>query len=69
MLPAKQRVVIILHYYYSMTLPEMASSLRTSENTLKKRIQAALNNLRRILRVSSDAIDVTASSPSVFSAA
>lgn len=51
-LPAKQRDVIILHYYHSMTLPEMARALSTSENTLKKRIQAALTNLRRLLRVS-----------------
>jgi RNA polymerase sigma-70 factor, ECF subfamily len=51
-LPAKQRDVIVLHYYHSMTLPEMASALSTSENTLKKRIQAALTNLRRLLRVS-----------------
>ncbi len=50
-LPIKQRVVIVLHYYNGMTLPEMASSLSTSENTLKKRIQAALTNLRRVLRV------------------
>lgn len=50
-LPVKQRVVIVLHYYNSMTLPEMAQALKTSENTLKKRIQAALTNLRRILRV------------------
>ena len=49
-LPMKQRVVIILHYYNSMTLPEMANALKISENTLKKRIQAALVNLRRILR-------------------
>ncbi|GCE26986.1 hypothetical protein KDA_24700 [Dictyobacter alpinus] len=49
-LPLKQRVVIVLHYYNSMTLPEMAQTLQTSENTLKKRIQAALTNLRRILR-------------------
>lgn len=48
-LPAKQRVVIVLHYYNSMTLHEMAQSLDTSENTLKKRIQAALNNLRHTL--------------------
>lgn len=48
-LPMKQRVVIVLHYYHSMTLPEMAQALTTSENTLKKRIQAALTNLRRIL--------------------
>jgi RNA polymerase sigma-70 factor, ECF subfamily len=51
MLPIKQRVVIVLHYYNGMTLPEMSQSLNTSENTLKKRIQAALTNLRRILRV------------------
>ena len=49
-LPMKQRVVIVLHYYNGMTLPEMAQALHTSENTLKKRIQAALMNLRRILR-------------------
>ncbi|GAC1389844.1 MAG: hypothetical protein NVS4B11_22130 [Ktedonobacteraceae bacterium] len=49
-LPMKQRVVIMLHYYNGMTLPEMAQALQTSENTLKKRIQAALNNLRRVLR-------------------
>jgi len=50
-LPIKQRTVIILHYYHSMTLPEMAHTLATSENTLKKRIQAALNALRRLLRL------------------
>ncbi|GAC1372182.1 MAG: hypothetical protein PVS3B1_20620 [Ktedonobacteraceae bacterium] len=49
-LPVKQRVVIVLHYYNGMTLPEMAQTLSASENTLKKRIQAALNNLRRTLR-------------------
>ncbi|GAC1404012.1 MAG: sigma-70 family RNA polymerase sigma factor [Ktedonobacteraceae bacterium] len=50
-LPTKQRVVIVLHYYNGMTLPEMSQALQTSENTLKKRIQAALNNLRRVLRL------------------
>jgi RNA polymerase sigma-70 factor (ECF subfamily) len=53
-LPTKQRVVIVLHYYNGMTLPEMSQTLSTSENTLKKRIQAALANLRRILRVNLD---------------
>src|SRR3989440_11780534 len=50
-LPVKQRTVIVLHYYYGMTLPEMARSLNISENTLKKRIQAALATLRRTLSV------------------
>ncbi|MBV9711502.1 MAG: RNA polymerase sigma factor [Ktedonobacteraceae bacterium] len=48
-LPMKQRVAIVLHYYNGMTLPEMAATLHISENTLKKRIQAALTNLRRML--------------------
>jgi len=45
-LPVKQRVVIVLHYYNGLTLSEIAQVLQTSENTLKKRSQAALNNLR-----------------------
>ncbi len=48
-LPLKQRVVIVLHYYNGMTLPEMSQMLKTSENTLKKRIQAALSSLRRFI--------------------
>ncbi|HLH62521.1 MAG TPA: RNA polymerase sigma factor [Ktedonobacteraceae bacterium] len=51
-LPIKQRAVIILHYYQGMTLLEMSETLQTSENTLKKRIQAALANLRRVLSAS-----------------
>ena len=49
-LPVKQQIVIILHYYDDMTLPMMARVLHLSENTLKKRIQAALINLRSALR-------------------
>ena len=61
-LPVKQRAVIVLHYYYGMTLPEMARSLDISENTLKKRIQAALATLRRTLSVN-DRDDAYASHP------
>lgn len=49
-LPAKQRTALALHYYQGMTLPEMSRRLQTSENTLKKRIQMALSNLRTNLR-------------------
>src|SRR5436853_3494581 len=49
-LPAKQQMVIALHYYQGMTLPEISQALQISENTLKKRIQGALKNLRRVLR-------------------
>jgi RNA polymerase sigma-70 factor, ECF subfamily len=49
-LPTKQQVAITLHYYQGMTLPEMSHMLDISENTLKKRIQAALANLRRVMR-------------------
>ena len=48
-LPPKQQAVIMLHYYQGMTLPSMAQTLHISENTLKKRIQAALHNLRQVL--------------------
>ena len=48
-LPAKQQNVILLHYYQGMTLPEIARRSQVSENTLKKRLQAALSNLRRVL--------------------
>lgn len=53
-LPLKQRVVIVLHYYHGMTISEMGIKLHTSENTLKKRIQAALSNLRNILSMHSE---------------
>jgi RNA polymerase sigma-70 factor, ECF subfamily len=59
-LPEKQRAVIVLHYYHGMTLPSMAQALHISENTLKKRIQAALNNLRRVLRPDNIAEDLVA---------
>src|SRR5947209_4725635 len=49
-LPAKQQNVIALHYYEGMALSEMSQRLQISENTLKKRIQAGLSNLRRALR-------------------
>lgn len=49
-LPAKQRAAIALHYFQGMTLTEMSQALRASENTLKKRIQAALSNLRHVMR-------------------
>jgi RNA polymerase sigma-70 factor, ECF subfamily len=49
-LSAQQRIAITLHYYQGMTLPEMSQKLHISENTLKKRVQAALTNLRRVLR-------------------
>jgi RNA polymerase sigma-70 factor, ECF subfamily len=49
-LPAKQQNVITLHYYEGMALPEMSQRLQISENTLKKRVQAALSNLRRVFR-------------------
>lgn len=49
-LPMKQRTAIALHYYQGMTLPEMSHALQTPENTLKKRIQAALGNLRRTMK-------------------
>jgi RNA polymerase sigma-70 factor, ECF subfamily len=49
-LPTKQQMVIALHYYQGMTVSEISQALQISENTIKKRIQAALNNLRLVLK-------------------
>ena len=49
-LTTKQQMVITLHYYFGMTLPEISQKFQISENTLKKRLQAGLSHLRRILR-------------------
>ena len=51
MLPLNQRVVLVLFYYHKMTMPEIASLLGVAENTLRKRLQAALDKIRRVLRV------------------
>jgi RNA polymerase sigma-70 factor (ECF subfamily) len=48
-LPSKQRAVILLHYYHDLTVSSMAHVLHTSENTIKKRLQAALITLRRLV--------------------
>ncbi len=50
-LPLKQRVVLVLFYYHRMTMPEIALLLDVAENTLRKRLQAALDRIRRVLRV------------------
>ncbi len=51
LLPVNQRVVLILFYYHRMTMPEIANILGVAENTLRKRLQAALEKTRRALRV------------------
>lgn len=53
-LPINQRTVLVLFYYHRMTIPEIATMLNTSENTLRKRLQAALSKLRRVLQVELD---------------
>ncbi|HEV2654498.1 MAG TPA: RNA polymerase sigma factor [Ktedonobacteraceae bacterium] len=50
-LPLKQRAVLVLFYYYRMTMPEIATLLGVAENTLHKRLQAALEKIRRLLQV------------------
>ncbi len=50
-LPVNQRVVLVLFYYDRMTMPEIATMLGVAENTLRKRLQAALEKTRRALRV------------------
>ena len=50
-LPLNQRVVLVLFYYHRMTMPEIATMLDVAENTLRKRLQAALEKTRRALRI------------------
>lgn len=50
-LPLKQRAVVVLFYYHRMTMPEIATLLGVAENTLRKRLQAALDKIRRALQV------------------
>ena len=49
-LPLNQRVVIVLFYYHRMTMPEVAIMLGVAENTLRKRLQSALDKIRRVLQ-------------------
>jgi len=51
LLPLNQRVVLVLFYYHRMTMPEIATMLGVAENTLRKRLQAALEKTRRALRI------------------
>ena len=48
-LPLNQRVVVVLFYYHRMTMPEIARLLSVSENTLRKRLQSALEKMRKTL--------------------
>jgi RNA polymerase sigma factor (sigma-70 family) len=48
-LPLKHRTVLILFYYQRMSMPEISSLLGVGENTLRKRLQAALGKMRRML--------------------
>ena len=50
-LPMNQRVVLVLFYYHRMTMPEIATMLGVAENTLRKRLQAALEKTRRALQI------------------
>jgi RNA polymerase sigma-70 factor (ECF subfamily) len=50
-LPLNQRTVLILFYYHRMTMPEIAMSLGVAENTLRKRLQSALDKIRRVLYI------------------
>ena len=51
LLPLNQRVVLVLFYYHRMTMPEIATMLDVAENTLRKRLQMALEKTRRALQV------------------
>ncbi len=51
LLPLDQRAVLVLFYYHRMTMPEISTLLGVAENTLRKRLQAALDKMRRALQI------------------
>ncbi|GAC1357849.1 MAG: hypothetical protein NVS2B12_12890 [Ktedonobacteraceae bacterium] len=60
-LPLNQRAVLVLFYYHHMTMPEIAETLGVAENTLRKRLQAALEKIRRVLKIDLSAPNASAS--------
>jgi len=50
-LPLNQRTVLVLFYYNRLTMPEIATMLDVSENTLRKRLQAAVEKVRKALHI------------------
>ena len=48
-LPEKQRMSIILFYYYDMSLKEIAQTLKTPENTIKTHLSRGKKLLRKLL--------------------
>ncbi len=52
-LPVNQRAVLVLFYYHHMSMPEIADILGVAENTLRKRLQSALDKVRRVLTTES----------------
>lgn len=46
-LPEKYRVVIILHYYDSLSIKEITEILKISESAVKKRLERARNMLKK----------------------
>ncbi len=65
-LPFNQRTVIVLFYYHCMTMPEIASVLNISENTLRKRLKLALAKVRKTLGIVSESLQVPGSDPGTF---
>lgn len=59
LLPLNQRAVLVLFYYHRMTMPDIAAMLGVAENTLRKRLQAALDKMRRALQVELKGAQVT----------
>jgi RNA polymerase sigma-70 factor, ECF subfamily len=61
-LPVNQRAVLVLFYYHHMSMSEIASILDVAENTLRKRLQSALDKVRRVLTSES----IASSTPPYF---
>ena len=50
-LDADQRLIVVLHYYLDMPLPEVASAAGVPIGTAKSRLHRALAGMRRSMQV------------------
>lgn len=48
-LPEQNKTVIMLHYYEEMTLKEISQILGVNLNTVKSRLYAGLNKLKKMI--------------------
>ena len=63
-LPPDHRAVVVLHYYFDLTLPEVAATVGIPLGTAKSRLNRALNQLRsHLASLDADAVAIAGGQP------